>query len=325
MIRHFCRHPRQEAYFLNRRCYSPERAKRMINARCDLSRYSLWRRLAKFRSVPAYFLSKHFGILQVELPLNHAGASIIGRRRVIFTWSARQMSSPSPPFGISCSPNSEFIVCPDYSDKFIGCCITGDCDDSYCRNFSLTPAQFNASYYTEIPDQDCHSGGAWYTCKNSNPPFVGCCLSSPCNGGCPKSNLTAASPSENPQSAKVFDDYWSASTHPSSTSTSSASASASSSSTSASANVPSSSDISSNTIIGASIGGAIASLLLLLCLSFYTRRWLRRRQRESKSNKLSQSTKTKITGSGSRCSAQTSLSDSDEESSQCPCFTISSD
>ena len=98
--------------------------------------------------------------------------------------SPRQAFSPSCPSGgtwYACSTDSLFVGCCNGS---VSPCALG------CPDGLLEPASFDPAYWGTFPDQECSIGSQWYTCANSEPPFMGCCKTNPCNAGCPTGDLT---------------------------------------------------------------------------------------------------------------------------------------
>ena len=92
-------------------------------------------------------------------------------------------------FQPSCPAESNWYACGSGS-LFVGCCTSDPCANS-CPDDNLRPASFNSKFYGSIPNEQCPPGSLWYTCAATNPPFLGCCKSSPCDDGCPAGNLTA--------------------------------------------------------------------------------------------------------------------------------------
>lgn len=93
----------------------------------------------------------------------------------------------------SCPFNVTFYAC-DFGEKFLGCCENGSpastCTNG-CPQEDLLPASFEKVYYDYVTRAAC-TRGDWWSCADISPPFLGCCLSNPCLGGCPPSDLTAA-------------------------------------------------------------------------------------------------------------------------------------
>lgn len=88
--------------------------------------------------------------------------------------------------------------------RFVGCC-TVDPHDKGCNEGNLRPASFNIDASSELKDQQCSMGSSWYTCEATQPPFLGCCKSNPCqNDGCPVNDLTAGFLDTNPMIAAPF-------------------------------------------------------------------------------------------------------------------------
>ena len=93
----------------------------------------------------------------------------------------------------SCPLNVTFYAC-DFGERFLGCCLNGTPADTCthgCPHEDLLPASFEEEYYSYTTRSACTSGD-WWSCKSTTPPFLGCCLSNPCQGGCPPSDLRAA-------------------------------------------------------------------------------------------------------------------------------------
>jgi hypothetical protein len=110
--------------------------------------------------------------------------------------SQTQRSMSSLPFSPSCPLGGQFYVCDASTSrsKFVGCCTSDPCSETAfgCTAGALRPASFNASFYGTFADQEC-SAGLFYTCADTEPPFLGCCKSNPCQqGGCPRDDLAGA-------------------------------------------------------------------------------------------------------------------------------------
>lgn len=102
------------------------------------------------------------------------------------------MPSASPNF--YCPSGGEWYFCFGSQINFLGCCTTNPCsNNSSCPLGNLRPAGFNADLFGILRDADC-TAGPFFTCA-AEPTFIGCCKSNPCNtgGGCPETNLSAAS------------------------------------------------------------------------------------------------------------------------------------
>lgn len=105
-------------------------------------------------------------------------------------------------FGPSC-PSGDWYACSSGS-YFVGCCNIDPCVLD-CPPGNLNPASFNPAFYGQFPDQQCTEASRWYTCKDTNPPFMGCCNSNLCeNNGCPQGDLTPGFLSGNPADACPF-------------------------------------------------------------------------------------------------------------------------
>lgn len=85
----------------------------------------------------------------------------------------------------------------------MGCCGRNPCGSTGCADGDLQPASFEGTQHGLIPDQQCEAG-AFYTCNGTNPPFWGCCASSPCSDGCPEGLLSAAFLTSNPATSEPF-------------------------------------------------------------------------------------------------------------------------
>ncbi len=104
---------------------------------------------------------------------------------------------------LSCPSGKRFYAC-DYGTRFLGCCTEEGVDICVngCRIDFVEAANFNQQYYGNLTRNDCNTtvaAGDWYTCKDTSPPFLGCCASNACmsQGGCPQDQLVPAQISEN--------------------------------------------------------------------------------------------------------------------------------
>lgn len=64
-----------------------------------------------------------------------------------------------------------------------------------CPPSNLRASSFDAGKYAKIPAQSCadpRMEKVWYTCRDNDPPFMGCCASVPCGDGCPDDHLIMA-------------------------------------------------------------------------------------------------------------------------------------
>lgn len=98
----------------------------------------------------------------------------------------------------TCPLNVTFYAC-DFGKRFLGCCENSSPADTCtngCPQEDLLPASFEKEYFDYITRAAC-TRGIWWSCANTSPPFLGCCLSNPCLGGCPPGDLTAAIFSQN--------------------------------------------------------------------------------------------------------------------------------
>lgn len=103
----------------------------------------------------------------------------------------------------SCPSGGKFYAY-DLDTRFVGCC-TVDPFDKGCNDGNLRPASFNVDASSELRDQQCSMGSRWYTCEDTQPPFLGCCKSNPCqHNGCPVGDLTAGFLDSQPMIAAPF-------------------------------------------------------------------------------------------------------------------------
>lgn len=118
--------------------------------------------------------------------------------------------SPQEYFGLSCPGNGKFYICEGAEAEFIGCCTSDPCADGKgtCPDEDLWGASFNAAAYEDLATQDCDDPRGteiWYTCKFTNPPFMGCCSENPCAGnGCARSKVVPAMLSPNERNRELF-------------------------------------------------------------------------------------------------------------------------
>lgn len=120
-------------------------------------------------------------------------------------------SHPVAQLGLTCPDGGNFHICSNSEIRFVGCCDTDPCADGSgsCPSSNLRRAAFDVAHYSEIPSQACANGTSnqeahWYTCTAG--PFMGCCAQNPCNNGgkCAASSLIPARLSDNGDSAAVF-------------------------------------------------------------------------------------------------------------------------
>lgn len=106
--------------------------------------------------------------------------------------TSTETASPSQPFfQPSCPSGGNYYAC-DSETRFVGCCQNEPCGDG-CRQGNLQPLSFEKEQYSNFPDLACDKGASFYTCKDSNPPFAGCCKVNPCDlGSCPTVELAPA-------------------------------------------------------------------------------------------------------------------------------------
>lgn len=170
----------------------------------------------------------------------------------------RQSFQPSCPLG------GQWYIC-DVGSKFTGCCNNDPCS-SGCKQGNLKPASFNMASYGSFPDLECNTG-SFYTCRDTSPPFMGCCKSNPCKQGCPTQDLAAAYLGNNEATACQF--YALGCPSASSTSAASSVSSTHSSIPSVAMHQAAASPKSSTgAIVGGAIGG-VAGLVVAVILLFY--------------------------------------------------------
>ena len=102
------------------------------------------------------------------------------------------MSSTSG-IAATCPLNVTFYAC-EFGERFLGCCANGSPADTCitgCPQEDLLPASFEKEYYAYTTNAAC-TQGSWWSCEDTSPPFLGCCLSNPCLSGCPATDLRAA-------------------------------------------------------------------------------------------------------------------------------------
>ncbi|PTB64845.1 hypothetical protein BBK36DRAFT_21576 [Trichoderma citrinoviride] len=118
------------------------------------------------------------------------------------------MGDPIVNLGLSCPKGGRFYICEDQPARFMGCCTSDPCTtaDGLCPDDELRPGSFSSDAYSKILAQDCLDPGfLWYTCRDSSPPFLGCCSQNACEStGCPVSKVGAATLAGNKQRAAPF-------------------------------------------------------------------------------------------------------------------------
>ncbi|KAI1337537.1 hypothetical protein F5Y15DRAFT_147366 [Xylariaceae sp. FL0016] len=94
--------------------------------------------------------------------------------------------APDPHLGVSCPDGGNFYVCPDAAIRFVGCCSYDPCADGrgFCDGPDIQVASFDKAAYGLIPPQQCdprnNTEPRWYTCRDTDPPFLGCCTENAC-------------------------------------------------------------------------------------------------------------------------------------------------
>lgn len=177
----------------------------------------------------------------------------------------------------SCPQGGTWFACSSGS-RFLGCCGSDPCQNG-CPQTNLKAASFNATDYGQFTNQNCVTG-QFYTCENTNPPFLGCCTSNPCDAGqCPPTDLAPALLSNDPIEAA---DFLSTATTATST-TLSATMSTSTAATRATmtpnpSSPPAHTRVSNGAIIGIALGGFLFCAWLLAISMFIFNRWSRLRK-----------------------------------------------
>ncbi|UKZ72149.1 uncharacterized protein TrAtP1_013087 [Trichoderma atroviride] len=148
------------------------------------------------------------------------------------------MGGPITDLGLACPESGSFYICKDKPNRFVGCCTVDPCStkDGLCPDNAVRPASFDPDAYDQILAQQCVDPGfLWYTCRDSSPPFMGCCSQMGCeDNGCPVDKVGVATLSSNAEQAAPFlSSDSSSSTTSSSTTSSSTTSSTSSTATSA--------------------------------------------------------------------------------------------
>ncbi|KAL7961228.1 hypothetical protein V8C34DRAFT_23852 [Trichoderma compactum] len=118
------------------------------------------------------------------------------------------MGSSVNDLDLSCPRGGSFYACEDQPTRFVGCCTINPCitGSGLCPDNNIQPLSFNPDAYDQIRGQNClDTGYQWYVCRDSSPPFLGCCSQDACmTTGCPRNRLGAASLSANRAQAAPF-------------------------------------------------------------------------------------------------------------------------
>ena len=202
------------------------------------------------------------------------------------------MSSTSG-IAATCPLNVTFYAC-DFGERFLGCCANGSPADTCtagCPQEDLLPASFEKEYYAYTTSAACTQGN-WWSCEDTLPPFLGCCLSNPCLSGCPATDLRAAIFSPNQTDNPLYSANLDTSTAASSTTSSSTSNAASSTSLHAPgavhSTITSPSLIHKNPtkeIVGAVTGGIVAVGFIFIVMLLLYRRLRSQRKTDSHSTR----------------------------------------
>ncbi|KAM0521928.1 hypothetical protein ACHAPE_002492 [Trichoderma viride] len=118
------------------------------------------------------------------------------------------MGGPITDLGLTCPESGNFYICEDKPNRFVGCCTVDPCStkDGLCPDNAVQPASFDPDVYDQILAQQCVDPGfLWYTCRDSSPPFMGCCSQMGCeDNGCPVDKVGVATLSSNAKQAAPF-------------------------------------------------------------------------------------------------------------------------
>lgn len=118
------------------------------------------------------------------------------------------MGGPIANLGLTCPESGKFYICDDKPNRFVGCCTVDPCstNDGLCLDNDVRPASFDPDAYNQILAQQCVDPGfLWYTCRDSSPPFMGCCSQMGCEDhGCPVDKVGVATLSSNSKQAAPF-------------------------------------------------------------------------------------------------------------------------
>lgn len=181
-----------------------------------------------------------------------------------------------------------------------------------CPQNGLQPASFEKQYSSDVRDAQCSSGGEWYMCPDTTPPFLGCCQTNPCSQkGCPSGQLVGALLSEN----EADKDPYSPMASPTSTTVIASSTMTSlsvsmsissvfvvsSQSPTSTPSALSSSSTSKTPLIGAVLGGIIGGILIsaaLVLFLIFCRKWHNHR-------KKSKAKENPFDGTQAECKSQT--------------------
>ncbi|KAL7900544.1 hypothetical protein HDV63DRAFT_285831 [Trichoderma sp. SZMC 28014] len=162
------------------------------------------------------------------------------------------MGNPISDLGLTCPESGSFYICDNKPNRFVGCCTVDPCStkNGLCPDNAVRPASFDPDAYDKILAQQCVDPGfLWYTCRDSSPPFMGCCSQMGCeDSGCPENKVGVATLSSNSKQAAPFlSSDGSSSTSSSSRASSTSSTAASTASSSAVSTTTLSTAASTNT------------------------------------------------------------------------------
>ena len=198
----------------------------------------------------------------------------------------------------SCPQGGSWFVCSSGS-RFLGCCESNPCQNG-CPENNLKAASFNTTDYGQFANQECVTG-QFYTCNKTNPPFLGCCTSNPCDAGqCPQTDLAPAFLSNDPA---VAADFLSSTTstiatisYP--TKSTSITATMATQTPTTSQPPPPHNRVSNGAIIGITFGGFVFCACLLVISMFLFNRWSRIRQHNFNKTQLNSTTENNNYGFG---------------------------
>lgn len=182
--------------------------------------------------------------------------------------------------GLICPEGGDFYICAGRAAEFIGCCASNPCTDSaggHCPIRNLRPASFDPDRYANIPAQSCDDARGhrvWWTCRDNDPAFLGCCATNPCGDGCPSDHLISAILSQDEDNRLAFVPEDGATSSATTTSSLPTASSGPSDASSSSPGLP------TGAIVGIAIGGALALAFVVILVWKYF--WRDRRRRSGK-------------------------------------------
>lgn len=196
-------------------------------------------------------------------------------------------------FGLRCPESATLYICEGSDNEFIGCCTSDPCRDGsgICPSGDLRTTSFNPDKYNELKRQSCddsRGSSIWWTCTDTQPPFMGCCDINPCGEGCSRKNLLPATLSKNKNNRQAFLNPE----NPTSKSASVATNTAPASSPPTSDN----SGLGTGAIVGIAVGSAAFSIMLIAFLTRLCWRFRRKRRQTDEMVRSGESHRASETG-----------------------------